>query len=867
MPLSTLCSSLRYGFAIQYFATIEGIPNVLIEHDGGTATAPTNYGLDASLIVDKSSRVGGVVDPKTMLASAYDFTFRFLDTTYTRSLFTRPALMVELTADITATATSMVLTSVTGLATSGTIYIGTSAMTYTGITDNTLTGLTRGLYGDAKAYKALTVVSDAPRYYVGRSVQLYAVLVDPLGRYVMTAGSDLTSQAALIFDGYIATRPARVESTWEARARSLERRLAEPLSPAMEGAGFWDLQADPLVTIDPTTILRIEVSGTDASAATERRLVETVTFKPFAALSAGVHRLATVRAAMAAAWATIQGGMDAAIGLMTWAETLPEADRGTSRQWRCYIGMDADDSAVSGHVYDSMRTNLQWFGPTPFSPVRYSGYGNDPGPATLVHLIGGTSVPIPIAITFKSSELTALLTVRVDGLTADIPATGWIRIGDDSERGKLYLYDSLEVSATQTNEVTLAINVSTPVDRDALGLLDFNGELDEVGVEFIYKSTGTIPDVMRRMIQSSGVTSAQGTFDTGPGGSGYAVGTVNEASFDEIFDGAYLALTADVAVSADTSFAKVWGGLMRLSRRGIAAVPTSTGAALQITAVDLSPPGISPSGGVTLTDAHLIAGGDGPVKAVRIPNPPASIELKFDHPEHDDGMLRINYAGYDGKEFGRTADRVTIYGTRKASFEMPAYAWARAQFVAAETRQMIELKCVPWYDAKVGQVIALDIEDPHLWNYATGTPGYAGPARVWGSQTELSTQVLTLTLELSGDLSYAPLSPSVFVDGYTTSATAPTAVSVDTSYVEILTSFGTAGNFTMSLYKKGTEGVGSLQTLTISAVSDAGSLTVASLAGVFDLSAGDWYLTLPRLDLCNTEQAKYLHVSQTVRWS
>src|SRR5690606_35030117 len=127
------------------------------------------------------------------LGSAFDFTFRFLDSPETRALFTRPSVITELAEPLEVDDIDVTLVDASDLPHEGIIYIGTSALPYTSKSGNTLLGVSQGTYGKPKAYGVGFIASDSPRYFVGREIDLLATLLDPMGDYVTETDGDVLS--------------------------------------------------------------------------------------------------------------------------------------------------------------------------------------------------------------------------------------------------------------------------------------------------------------------------------------------------------------------------------------------------------------------------------------------------------------------------------------------------------------------------------------------------------------------------------------------------------------------------------------------------------------------------------------------------
>ena len=218
-PWATLMGAVKYGYKPFYVLRLRGIPVLFSEvgispHAEGAPTAPTGYTIDASLVIDGSSRTGSVVNEKHF-SNGFDLGARLLATPTVRSLMSRPTRETTLTADVDASASVLEVDSARGWDVSPrpTLYYGLScAGTSWGYTWDSFVSVDRTTYGPGCAYKAGTKVTDKPRRWQGRFGELFVVLLDPLGRTV--SGGDILEDACMVFAGFVQERPRKDGNAW-----------------------------------------------------------------------------------------------------------------------------------------------------------------------------------------------------------------------------------------------------------------------------------------------------------------------------------------------------------------------------------------------------------------------------------------------------------------------------------------------------------------------------------------------------------------------------------------------------------------------------------------------------------------------------
>jgi len=153
------------------------------------------------------------------------------------------------TGTTTSAATTISVSSTTGLPTAGTIYIGGETITYTGTTATSFTGCTRGAFGSAASRhyggidQGAGVFTTPPRW-VGRRVRLY-------GYFVNDDGSTTTSLRQQLDTFRLEEAPVYLgQGRWELRCSH----LSDEVAARKLGTGLRKVKARPQeATDDPSS--------------------------------------------------------------------------------------------------------------------------------------------------------------------------------------------------------------------------------------------------------------------------------------------------------------------------------------------------------------------------------------------------------------------------------------------------------------------------------------------------------------------------------------------------------------------------------------------------------------------------------------
>lgn len=853
---ATFWSAARFGYGATYRAQIEGIATRFVEYDAPIYGSPPadDWTNDASLVIDRAPKVGGTPDERTHFAKAHDLDLRLLDTAAVRALMTRPTRFATLTADIDDAATTFTVDSTSGWSGVTNLYIGTSLETAAARSATSWSSITRGTYGQARSYKAGTIIADNPYEWRGRRVDVWADLLDPCGYEV--DGAEVP-----VWAGYVQARPERDGVEWSIACRDQMRRLTQPLGVAASGKARWQIDDDGLVGVDLNAILTVTVESNGS-------ISDSVQVRPFLGqtsregYSAGTFRMSEVRelvsAALDAAWT------DADLGKPTWSTQPSTAIPLTSRTWQMQIPCDLDGTEDWVRTTIHMDANVETLRllMTITSSLRTNVSGTDitPVPCDLVMYNGFAARDLGLAVTLD------------DGDPADLPTTGWVLLEGDS--GAVYKrYTSLQVDTMDPVTVHLILDPASRVSQadipDLLGV-GSGGDVADISATFFWRDSGTVADVLRRAIVSTG-DGTHGAYDTLPRGQGLGLPGIDADSFDEVFDGFLGDLSAAIGSNAGTTLQELFGGLLVLSQRALVARRSGSGivvAAARVGSADSVP--------VTTITERLLVASDGkrPVRVMSVYAAPQAMEVKcrtlpVDALPAGEGLIALR----DRHLTDWTAEHwdLDVYGFARSVLVDAAEAWGLAWFRAGENRQVVELDVPPWVDAQAGDVVALELTDPSLWDYATGSAGLSGLARVLGCQMSLVTGVQTLTVSVDGILSAGPMSPSLPISAVNGGATTPTSIDVDDAFYDLLVrAKDSETSWKVLAYLPGQD-AGRAE-YTVSTVTQPGGgvarLTVTAYPSSPAVSLStSWRITWPVSTDSTTTQAAYLHTDTKGQWS
>ena len=848
----TVYDPIKYGAGLYYFATVEGVPTVFSEGIDGAAsgkTLPADYtSEDPSLVIDSSAPIGSRIDRNAGIGTGYPFSLRLRDTDAVRAMFHRWTHRAVLAADLSMTATTITVDSTTGWPATGSLYVGSELVTYTGKTSgpDTFTGCARGVAGYPYAHAAdgvSAVVTDLPRWWRGREVQLWATPRDPLGHLPDAAA--LTAHAELIWRGHIETGPVlEADGMWTLSALSIDRLLARKLSARLSGeiTSTAQLSKPP---IGGSVYIKAVAFGHNSTQWDHS--MSFVPFPPETYTSASWLSASQIRDQIAAAFAsylTAQSITD--IQGIVWQKMTkpPGSYKDPAPTYLCNLKL-----AASGNTHLVVVT-MQAFGVQ--IPKYTCNMSEHPVAGSLCptgwYMSDASGAALPNQVYGEPLNTSATITLD-DGSPSDVPAAGLVTIGDIA-----HTYTAS--TAVGSNKVALA--GVRRLEDNAVSSIAFDGQ----SADIVQRLDGKAADVIRKLIESSGTAGNRGTYDTEP--KGYAVKStaVDEDGIADVAGAGWLKSAQISADLGDQSLADIVGGLLSLSGRALVARqnPAASNRAVQLTAVYTAPTGAGWT--AQAGDDDLLVDGSSPAVQTRpIDDPVNVIKVEGQQAGSKTFTIIITDAGAVQAQGAREQAHTVPIADRDAALAV-IITWAKARFAGDQTTQAVDLRLPPWIDADVGDVIKLSTTHFALWSFSAGQPGYTGAARVIGRRFDLKTYETTLTCLVDGLTLSGALCPAAVVKAFSDAA-APSWIDVPSKFFDhFSTTLSQAGaSFSVLFFEPGAV-EGASMGYTINAVSIVGSycrLTVAGIAGAPTLVADATFLTLPATASASTYQAEFAH--------
>ena len=839
MSWQAMAAALRYGYSVQYLMRVDSIPTLFVEAEGD-AIAPAGYDIDASLVVDRSARVGSVPDPSTHLGRGFDLEARLMDTPAVRAYMSGPSAYTVLADDLAHDDTSALVGSTTGLD-EVRIWIDRELVTWSVRDADRFYGLTRGAYGAAVAHGRGTIVTDAPTSWEELRVELWAVLIDPLGRYVQ--GSDILSQASMLWAGEVSTRPEFTGSEWAFSVRDQVRRLSQRLGVAASGTVVQEINDDALWPVDEATAITIDL--TDGVGI----LIFSAQVRPFTGQPARL-RASQMRQLIADALAAATSSVTE---VLSWRWQLAESTAPDVRRiWALYVTIDTGAAFTFG-----------------FNEARVTG-----GRGTIWGTGGMVLLPdVPSAVdtglradTYAIGVSLALVLDEHDGA---IPTAGVIAIEGS---GRVDYKRFIDATPDPANAARLNLTLA-PSDR--LGPRDMwaasEGERAELSGRIMWADSGTLPDILRRAIVSTGLGTG-GVWDTLPAGQGLALPSMDADSFDAVFGGVFDGIQMDLVIDAGTSLDEAVGDILRLSRRAIITRPSTDGSAVEVAAINIGTADSLTSSAI-VTDADLVSSpGRRPVRATALWGRPQVITCKCKQvpvgvDEPADAL--IIYTDVSRRRKNPTAWKLELNGVSREDILAPGEAWATGWFRASQNYQVLEVDVVPWSARRAGETVRLELYDPTAWDYARAVPEISAWALVLGTQMDLTTQVVTMTVVIDGMGGSKPMSPSLPIVAVNGGATTPTSIDVDEEYYDLLVSAKDGqSTWQMLAYRPGYDYGHAAYTFTTVTLPGGGvaRLTVTGLPALTVSLTTDFRLTFPVSDDCTEWQSFHLHNTDRAQW-
>ncbi len=782
--------SLQYGWNVNYWATVAGLPVVWSEA-AVNDTLPSGFTSCLSLLsIDRSAEVGQSVNRTTGMGQGLPLTFSILSAPGSATWMQSPSATTVVTGTVQPADPTIYVKDTSAFpAAPGTIYIGLEAMSYSSMTSTTFTISQRGCFGTLPSSHYVGTlggtVTNRPRIWRGREVRLYAAPMAPDGT---ATGSTLADESVEVWRGTIDQGPYRDGNdkfTFEALA--LDRALSNPL-PA--GATGVVMGSNTRAAVFQTQWLRVTLEAYDSSDVAVSGYPLTIYIQPFSAMPWNSLKTVDEQIALVqAAWNAVVTDLSAPVISIGVNESFSfDPFSGSGNVVKPYITIPVD-SSISKTV---LTVEIGGYGDTTVARDHEAMFW---GP----HGIGSYTNPQPIMLGFKTGYniLTPLdpqygfeiahfnVAVQMDDPTDAIPLFGTCKIGDQ----ELAYMSSTEGNIVYLSELTDVKAYTDPnYNHPWIPPTDVKGQK----VEFHFNVKGTPADVARTLLESSGTATLRGAYDTGGYGEGYAIqggasskSAVDEASFDVFLNGSAVDMKMRVGGSS-VSFQDMFSGLLTLAQRGLVARPDASGnVRLGVVATDVNGSWYK----TKITDADLLGYAGDPIASVRKRDPITQIKVSLSANaqskdptsvytlQETSGVLEIG---------GQVLDLTIGLDGPQPSVDGKIQGWAASILAQGHDCQTIEVRVVPWLDITVGALVRLETTHPALWNFATGTEGYTGQARCLGARRDLAGGALILTLIIQGGAVVSGLCPAAIVQTFTGTGSAPTMIDLEARFLSYM---------------------------------------------------------------------------------
>ena len=845
---------ISYGNAVTYVMRIAGIPVLFAERTFPDMLLPDGFPVvDMSLVVDDSAEIGcASIDREKGLGTGMDLSFKLLDTEIVRQWMRAPSYWATLTADLSATATTFDVDDGSAWPSGGTLYIGQEAMGFerSGNTFGVSRAILHTLPNSYRTGFTAQLVTDMPRSWRGRDVELWAVMVDPSGR----AGCDYMdgdtwTQETLLFGpsskmlwrGRIASTAARDLDGFKFSAQSLDRYLDTAVAGKLSGS---ITSTNANIIVDPLLVLHYQITAWDA-AFTNVLFEYQLDVEPFAALSAGTFL--TVQEALEylkEAWSAevIDKGADADIGDLQ----LYIQDDG---QW---TGMANIVSALT--VY-SIRTTLQSSIGTYMTPGggQYLLFTN--GQPFLTQ-IGSASFWQPSS---SSNTLTQVTVKLSEGSPDDVPPEGVVMVkgGDVTSFYRYY-------SVAQSGQSLWLYDLQLMPGQKAMTAAQVSGGSFEISSIV----SGKWSDVLLQMLESSG-TGLRGSYDLLPKGQGYALPSswIDEDGIKSALDGTALSSVQAFCAVGGKSLTEAIGGILGLFRLALVlrAVDNNT---IKLTVVHTD---VASDVVAVLTDDDLLTHAGDPVTSVQRADSPNVVTVVLQPPNESQEpttLIFTDRCSVDAE--GKRETTYTVPTTDIAQMQTLATSTVASHFAADQTGQAAELTIHPSVDTDVGDAISFTSSHPTLWTWSTnpGQPGYDGVGRVTGRTVNPKTGVAKLTVLFDGAIQMHAIAPAMRIIAADT-LTHPNWVDVDGKYLKHLQLAMAETAHQLQHYQPGLDEAGTEVTM-YSVTLVSGYARIALAANTIVISVSDSVqstLTLPTRANASTYQQRFAYTSDGSYWS
>lgn len=729
--------SVKRGYGVGYWARLAGIPHILEELTTGLTLA--GFTSSPTLVIDQSSSVGWQVDRRRGLVAARPLALGIHDPTnslgYWRRVDADGAAIYTLAADLAADATEIeVAEDLTGVG-PGAGWIGTEYLTWGGVDTGTsphkLTSVTRGTWGPRYAYRAdgltpFREITTRPAFWAGRTVELWAALLDPYGRAVGSTYGDAYSLQ--LYLGEIERPPAFSKGTFVFTVIDLVRRLEKPVGLAYQaildgrrddsaaGMYVWRAPGEEFV-------VAWDCNGTSGSLAEE--------------IPAQENSRVDLENLAGAVLVVLKNRTNDSVNclLELYAHDFELLPGGAIR---CQVACQTNSTGTVDLHLTRKVGSPKWLNDL------HIHQGPSSGPTDYEWVLH------PEAATYFFIREPMAQAWGVGGL----PESGYAVVEGDDAKELLRYADKTEIPG-QLGEVFKCRIVERAVGNSARA--DLTGKGTNVRGSILLD--GPPGELMAQVLQSSG-TGLRGAYDVFDTGAGYGI---DAAYVDTASIVAYASPAGQLSIvpGEKYSLAELFGDLLAASWRALG--PVRVGRALKLGLITTIP--VEGLSDIAIGDSSLMlrnaAEGEETMAG------PTSVLIEGARGALDQSKPntfrvgeRILEAVKGGEEW-----KLKLWGVSPNLFFAIAPAMGASLLSRTAQFQPVKLRLSPWKDVLPGQNAALDLSHPSLWDWDAGQLGFSGWGRLLGVERSLRTLIPQVLVLCSGQLRMSALCPGFRVTG------------------------------------------------------------------------------------------------------
>jgi len=777
-------STLRQrGYGTIYAIKVEGIPYIfteasplLVESEAyaavpsGYSSAPPAFAVvSASTIDQELDRESSIARGKALSIVLAWNTLEAMD--ILDQLFRRPEFFTTLTADLSATATTVAVVSTADFPATGAFYLGRELIRYAGKTGTTFTGCTRGHLSYKYKFRkddpgSHGIVTPTPYAWKGRFLTIYEHLLSPEGRMLDSTWTEGTYQREL-WKGYLSAPPVPGKLGMMLQAMPLIRLAAQELGCNLQGdtLGLQSRNAqwmDYPVYVAEGASIDFEFwikDGTTVDLIAP--IVETGKVAgDWPALAPGIMPIQEYMRAVAAQLETYLAGYAGVLGVTFSPDNTSIFNPAGVADNFAVFHFQIDELAGGADeypfaVYIIPSNAVYWLHQWPTS-----GIPNSIAPGGI-----GNSYTARALVDVTQSRWLAVKNIEGDSALDFVLEPDGIGILDAGDQAEVIRWSSktlVDYLGASIAPWTVLYIAERMVGSGFSSVEQLPADLNDDGtLTVITGKIGSLDDVAETILQSSG-GGERGAKDTLP--LGFGMGVPSEwMDLDATGTSLITSETLPLISEGRGSFADIFAGWYQLSATCLAMRRNSSGV-LQFQRASVVPSQVISTDvagylGFPLAKSDVVVGGTEVPRLVVAPN---RIAIDTTAGPYQSAQFTYNAVG-----------RIQAEGAYSLSLNIPG---GRSEILSAAAlsimsrglgQSIVKFEVAPWVDAQVGDAVSITVAHPLLFGWSRGTRQPPNvPGRVVGWSLNMQTGEQSLTILLDGIL--APgfwLCPTTVVTG------------------------------------------------------------------------------------------------------